>query len=601
VSDFSADKLFPVTWPLFLRDGIYSFASLDELPEQAGRDRQSFEQYGVLSNISLAVNVGGTLTYVFSLGAAREERTWPSDLIPRIQLVGEVLANALAHSFSEEELARMEVKYRTVADFTYDWAYWEDPEGRLVYVSPSCERISGYAPQEFCDRPSLLRELILEEDRPAWDRHMRFNKEASTGGEIQIRIRSRNGEVRWLEHACQPVREPEGTFLGFRASNRDVTDRKRAEEEVVLREQRLAEAQRIAHLGSWEWDMVYDELSWSDEVYRIFGLQPQEFDASYEAFLSSVHPQDRKAVTAAVERVIADPIERYSIEHRVVRPDGSERIVHERGEVTVDGEGKPVRMIGTVHDITETKAMEAESRRLRAHLAHMDRVGTVGALTAAIAHETNQPLAAILTNAQAALRLMSTDTPDLEEVRSALEDIVADDKRAGKVIHGLRAMVKKQERQSQPYDLNGIIREVLSLIHSEIVIRKASVTTSLEPGIPMIHGDPVQIQQVIMNLLINALDAVMAKTTAARYIFVSTGTESDDGIKVNVADSGPGIDPEKIDSIFHSFFTTKAAGMGLGLTICRSIIEEHEGRLWVENRPHGGARFSFWLPLGEPR
>ncbi len=511
--------------------------------------------------------------------------------------MGEVLANAMAHRYSEKELEQTELKYRTVADFTYDWEYWEDPEGTLLYVSPSCARISGYDPEEFCDSPSLLRDLILPEDRPAWEQHRKSTLETSKGGEVQIRIRTRDGEIKWLEHVCQAVQGPDGTFLGFRASNRDVTDRKLVEEKVARREQSLAEAQRIAHLGSWEWDMVFDELFWSDEVYRIFGLRPQEFEATYEAFLSSVHPQDRKAVTGAVERVIADPVQSYNIEHRIVRPDGRERIVHERGEVKVDEKGKPVSMIGTVHDVTEMKTMEAESRRLRAQLAHLDRVGTVGALTAAIAHETNQPLAAILSNAQAALRLLSAEPPDLEEVRDALEDIIADDKRAGKVIHGLRAMVKREERQSEPYELNGVIREVLNLVHSEIVIRKVSVTTSLEPRIPTVYGDPIQIQQVILNLLMNALDAVKTQPTDARYIFVSTGTEADGGVTVNVADSGRGVAPEQIDDVFQSFFTTKAHGMGLGLTICRSIVEAHGGRMWAENRPHGGVRFSFRLPL----
>jgi signal transduction histidine kinase len=192
---------------------------------------------------------------------------------------------------------------------------------------------------------------------------------------------------------------------------------------------------------------------------------------------------------------------------------------------------------------------------------------------------------------------MSTEPPDLEEVRGALEDIVADDKRAGKVIHGLRAMVKRQERQVEPYHLNGVVREVMNLVHSEIVLRKASVTTRLEPEIPIVYGDPVQIQQVILNLLMNALDAVKAQPSDARHIFLSTGTETGREVTVSVADSGRGIDREQIEDVFQSFFTTKTHGMGLGLTICRSIVEEHGGRMWAENLPQGGARFSFQLPL----
>jgi PAS domain S-box-containing protein len=513
--------------------------------------------------------------------------------------VGEVLVNAITRKHSEEELQKTELKYRTVADFTYDWEYWENPDGRLLYVSPSCARISGYKPSEFSDNPSLFRDVILPEDRQTWDRHRRESFETWEGGEVQIRIRTRDGEIKWLEHACQPVTGPDGAFLGFRASNRDVTDRKLAEEKARQREKSLSEAQRIAHLGSWEWDIVDNELRWSDEVYRIFGLQPREFGATYEAFLSSVRPQDRKAVTEAVERTLDDPRQEYNIEHGIVWPDGTVRVVHERGEVTVDEMERPIRMIGTVHDITELKTIEAESRRLRAQLAHLDRVGTVGALTAAIAHETNQPLAAILSNAQAGLRFLGADEPDLDEVREALEDIVRDDKRAGKVIHGLRALVKKEERHREPYDLNGVIGEVLHLIHSETVIRNASVATDLDPEIPVVFGDPIQIQQVILNLLVNALDAIDAQPEDARRILVSTWSERDGGATVSVTDSGPGVEPEKIEDIFNPFYSSKTQGMGLGLAVCRSIVEAHGGRLWAENPSSGGASFSFRLPVGK--
>ena len=176
--------------------------------------------------------------------------------------------------------------------------------------------------------------------------------------EVQFRINTRDGQIRWIEHACQPVKDEQGNFIGFRASNRDITERKMAEEALIKSEESLEEAQRIAHLGIWNWNIVTNELHWSDEIYRIFGLIPSEFGATYDAFLKSVHPEDRKAVKEAVNNSLADPAVKYSIEHRVVRPDGSERIVHERGKVTFDSDSNPIRMIGTVHDITELKKSE---------------------------------------------------------------------------------------------------------------------------------------------------------------------------------------------------------------------------------------------------
>jgi C4-dicarboxylate-specific signal transduction histidine kinase len=248
--------------------------------------------------------------------------------------------------------------------------------------------------------------------------------------------------------------------------------------------------------------------------------------------------------------------------------------------------------------IAERRRAEEESQRLRAELAHMNRVGMMGILTAAIAHETNQPLAAILSNAQAALRFLDGDPPDLVELREALEDIVADDKRAGDVIYRLRKMAKKEELRRKPYDLNTVIGDVLRLIESEVILRKASVTRDLDTGISMLHGDAVQVQQVILNLLLNALDAMQAQPEKTRRVLLST-RPVDGGVMVGVSDSGPGIDPEIIETIFESFMTTKGHGMGLGLTLCRTIIEAQGGHVQAENLPQGGARISFWLPFGK--
>jgi C4-dicarboxylate-specific signal transduction histidine kinase len=223
----------------------------------------------------------------------------------------------------------------------------------------------------------------------------------------------------------------------------------------------------------------------------------------------------------------------------------------------------------------------------------------MGALTAAIAHETNQPLAAILSNAQAALRFLDVEPPDLREVRGALEDIVADDKRAGSVIHRLRRMAKKEAIHREAYDLNALVREVVHLVHGEIVLLKATVTEALDPSIRMLHGDPIQIQQVVLNLLMNALDAIRDQAEDTRRVILATRAESGDKVLVSVTDSGPGVDPQNMETIFESFFTTKSQGMGLGLTLCRTIVEAQGGQMKAENTSRGGAKVSFTLPLGK--
>jgi len=494
------------------------------------------------------------------------------------------------------ELEEVELAYRIVTDFTYDWEYWVNPDDTIRYMSSSVERITGHTKQQFIDNPALRWEIIVPEDRGIWDRHYEEERRDPRFYEIQFRIRRKDGEIRWIEHACQPVTGPRGEFWGLRVSNRDITPRKQAEEALRRSEQSLAEAQRIAHLGNWDWDIVANELRWSDEVYRIFGLQPQEFGATYEAFLASVHPEDREAVTKAVNESLADPPTPYSIEHRVVRPDGSERMVHERGEVTFDETGKPVHMIGTVHDITELKRAEIESYRSRRELLRMERVSRMGELTASLAHELNQPLTAILSNAGAALRFLQSDRLDPGELREILQDIINDDKRAGDIIRGVRAMLKEEEREREAIAINDMLRDMLSLFNSEAIIRNIAVEMDLADPSPLVHIDKVQILQVIINLTMNAAEAMSHSEPEGRKIILKTRLIDHGAVQVAVRDFGPGIEEKDLDHIFDPFFTTKRSGLGMGLSISRSIIEAHGGRIWVENNPDKGVTFYFEIP-----
>jgi PAS domain S-box-containing protein len=514
------------------------------------------------------------------------------------QIVGaaEITRDITEQKAAQQQLREAEQRYRTVADFTYDWEYWEDPEGKMIYVSPSCERVSGYPTEAFLENPDLLTEIICDEDREIWDdhRHKAGSKNGST--EIQLRINTRGGDVCWIEHACLPVYNDDGGFEGIRASNRDITERKLAEEDLKKKDKMLEEAQSIARLGSWDWKIITNELVWSDEIFRIFGIFPQDFGATYEAFIQSVHPDDRESVKEAVDQALSDPSFDYNIAHRIKRPDGSERIVRERGKVTFDEKGKATRMVGTVQDITDIRTMESETEKLRAELSHMDRTSMMGVLTAGIAHEINQPLAGILTNAQAALRFLTSDRPDLDEVKDALHDIISDDKRAGEMVHSIRNIMGKSEPKRENIDFNKTVREVLNLTKSEIQNRKISIKENLQPHIPPVYGDRIQIQQVILNLLMNAMEALKGADISKPEVLVSTQFKEKDGVILSVSDSGPGIKPDQLSSVFESFQTSKKGGLGIGLPICRSIAERHGGNIWAENRPEGGATFFFKLP-----
>lgn len=379
-------------------------------------------------------------------------------------------------------------------------------------------------------------------------------------------------------------------------AHRNITLRKQAERQAQQRELQLLEAQRIAHLGSWEWNILTDEIVWSDETYRIFGFDPRKTKMNYRLYLNMIHPEDRKSVRTAIKNGLANPEEKFQIQYRILRKDNSVRILEEQGKIITGNEGQPVKIVGTTHDLTEFKNAEAESKRLRSELEHVQRVGTLDALASAIAHEINQPLQAILSNAQSALRFLGSDNPDLKVVSKALHDIVQDDKRAGDMIRQIRNFVKKQDLTPRSYNLNDVIERVLDLLHSELVVHNITLSSDLDPNIRELTSNPVQMQQVILNLLINAIEALQNMPPDHRRVTVTTRAEGEKGVFIDIKDSGPGIKENDLNLIFESFYTTKTHGMGLGLTMCQSIIKAAGGNLMAGNGPEGGAKFTIWLP-----
>ena len=231
-------------------------------------------------------------------------------------------------------------------------------------------------------------------------------------------------------------------------------------------------------------------------------------------------------------------------------------------------------------------------------LAHVNRVTTMGQLAASIAHEVNQPLAAAVTNAHAALRWLGAQPPDLEEGRQALDHIIKDGHRASEVIDRIRALIKKAPPRNDPLDINEIVLEVIALTRSEVLSNGVSLQTQLANGLPLVQGDRIQLQQVILNLIVNAIEATSSTSQEARELLISTGKDGSNAVLVAVRDSGPGLDPEDLGRLFDAFYTTKAGGMGMGLSICRSIIEAHGGRVWATANVPQGAVFQFTLPVG---
>lgn len=372
----------------------------------------------------------------------------------------------------------------------------------------------------------------------------------------------------------------------------DVTDHKRAQHAVQRSEARYRSFVEASTQMGWTANaqgLVTDDLS----AWREFTGQSREQVQGW-GWLDALHPDDRQHTAAAWSRSVATQTN-FSTEFRLRRHDGEFRWLSSRG-VPVLAEGTIREWVGACTDITERKRADEEVQRLREELGHVDRAARLGELTASLAHELNQPLAAILSNAQAARRFLASGAPDMEQFREILDDIIQDDKRAGSVIHRLRLMLQKRRQEPENFNVNDPIREVVQLLHSEAVGRNAAVTMELASGLPAVWAGRVELQQVMMNLIINALDAVKDVPPDRRQILIRTSLNGD-AIVVAVRDRGCGIPSAETKGIFEPFFTTKPTGLGMGLAICRRMIQAHGGRIWAENNEDGGATISFTLPL----
>jgi two-component system, LuxR family, sensor kinase FixL len=362
-------------------------------------------------------------------------------------------------------------------------------------------------------------------------------------------------------------------------------------------EERMELAASAAELGMWMWDIVRNEIWITDKGRALFGFGASE-KLDFDRFQSVLHPEDRQSVLQAVENTLHTGAE-YEAEYRVVLPNGQMRWIAGRGQVEFNGDGQPARVRGASVDITKRKQAEEEAARQRNEMAHLSRVSTLGELSGSIAHELSLPLSAILSNAQAAQRVLANG--DAAEVRDILNDIVSEDKRAGEVIRRLRQWLKKDEVQQHSLQINDVVEDVLQLIRSDLVNQKVTVDTELARHLPTVTGDPIQLQQVLVNLVVNACDAMGGCNAPERRLIIRTGTENgSSAVIVSVTDHGGSIPEEKIEQIFEPFFTTKAKGLGLGLSVCRTIIAAHRGKLWATNNADCGATFHFSLPKGAP-
>ena len=371
-------------------------------------------------------------------------------------------------------------------------------------------------------------------------------------------------------------------------------ERKRAEEAVREREAQISVAAESADVAFWVLDPEQNSTWMSEKGRKIYGFHPHE-SLTRDSLVKRAHPDDSAAVESVLDRA-CHSFEAFESEHRLVLPFGKTRWVIMRGRCFKDSKGNLAEIIGVTIDISAQKESALQTQIHREEIAHLNRVALMGEMTASVAHELNQPLTAIANNASAARRFLERDNIDPVLLRQLLQDMVNDSQRAGEVIRGIRALVRKEKGVRSLLNLNAVIADTLRFVGQDALLRESVITTVLDHGLPHVEAVPVQIQQVLINLIMNALDAVEKLPPSERRIVISTRTNLEGLVEVSVRDSGHGLPKDRPEKVFDHFFSTKDAGMGMGLTIVRSIIETHGGTISAENAPDRGARFLFRLP-----
>jgi signal transduction histidine kinase len=358
----------------------------------------------------------------------------------------------------------------------------------------------------------------------------------------------------------------------------------------------LSEAQRLTHIGSWALNVATQEpLHSSAEHSGLFGFDPEKGTPSFEAFLQRVHPEDQGHVIQTFQSLVGSGRD-LDLRYRIAVPGGPVRYMHAIGHPVLKQSGTPGEYVGITMDVTEHKRAEEERERLRqleADLAHMNRVSMMGELAASIAHELNQPLSGVVVNGNACLRWLAGDSPNLEEARENARRIVRDGKRAGDIVGRIRSLATKAAVTMARLDMNETILDVLALAQSEVRRNDVTLRTELPNDLSPVLGDRVQLQQVVLNLVMNAVEAMSTVGERPRELVIKTQNDEAELVRIAVQDSGIGLDPQSMERIFDAFYTTKSGGMGMGLSICRSIVQNHGGQLWAVANEGPGTTLQF--------
>jgi PAS domain S-box-containing protein len=470
-------------------------------------------------------------------------------------------------------------------------------DGTKCQWSDELFQIYGLDPRKGVPSTEEFLTIIHAQDRPSMAEAIRLMLEEERGCDVTTRVMRPDGKMRYVRCVGMRVVE-QGVFKGFLGTGMDVTEQELLTQELRRERAYLNEAQGLAHIGSFACNFVTGQnFHLSDETIRMHGFDPSGPQVPFEDFFATIQPEDLQGVRDALEKAIRTRTD-YDIEYRICRADnGNIRFFRSLGHHNPAGEIGDY--VGTTIDITERKRAEEAREKLRqleADLAHMNRVNMMGELAAALAHEIKQPITAAVTNAGACVRFLEMERPDILEAREAASGTVGCATRAAEIIDRVRALFKKTAPQWEPVNINELIREIALLLQNEIRRHSVAVHLGLAENLPEVMADRVQLQQVLMNLMLNAIEAMQG---VSAHLEINSQRTDDGQLLIAVSDTGLGLPTEKADQIFDAFFTTKPQGTGMGLAISRSIVESHGGRLWASSNSGRGATFRFTLPYEE--
>ena len=535
---------------------------------------------------------GGAILGTFALYYREACHPRTSD-VQLIENVSHIVGIAIERHLNEESLRRSEARKAAILDSALDCIVTIDHEGCITEFNLAAERTFGYRRDQVLGK--RLADIIVppslqDKHRRGLERYLATGESRLLGRHVEMTAVRADGQEIPVEIAITRILlDGPPSFTGYL---RDITQRKQAEEKLRRSEAFLAEAQHLSSTGSFSWRVATEDITWSAELSRIFDL---DAPLTLARIRTRVHPEDLHVFDGAVDWARTTGND-FACDYRLLMPDRAIKHVRVVARATRD-QNDQTEYIAAVHDVTQSRLSEEALDKARMELARVARVMSLGTLTASIAHEVNQPLSGIVTNANTCLRMLAADPPNVEGARETARRTIRDGNRASEVIARLRSLFSNKSTAMESVDLNDATREVIALSLSQLQRNRVIFRTELAEDLPTVKGDRVQLQQVVLNLLRNASDAMSAVDDRPRQLLIRT--ERDDGhrLRLSVQDTGAGFDPRTVDRLFDTFYTTKQDGMGIGLAVSRSIIERHRGRLWATLNDGPGATVSFSIPL----